>query len=477
MAKTSYYQGKLGLDYLAKKDKNLAPAMKILNESAGRTTLYLQFDDGDLKKYKGAYRIKNNPKNLSYVKELTHDLITKKGITLDKTNTKDGDQYFFKVGSSTFAIALSGRALSNITGEDGKSQAAGSPTIAQQEDGFLVNLQANKLLELKEISHKVGFDFGNDWYHSYVESFKGFTSKILSKNELKNYSFYRDSDKKKLDFLNKITDEKILPSKKDNWNPSDLWAVKTTEINTLQREVDALYNKMRNDKNISIEQLNKFVETKFKSKDIIGISLKQVTGRKANVDIIKADAKFFDSIKLLRITKKFSFDVTKTYFDLYCTYKCFKSENVEYYYRFRPRAKSGELGQSGEGAPVTQKNFDGAVAKAEVLNVYLKRGADMTVLLKKKKFPKTNVAEGVDALDKSYDDFKKFVKKNKFDFADIKNLTLKVNDEYVVKRGILNLFYLFLIETYKDRKELFKRFYMAAKKMNDFSSIHYKIYG
>src|SRR5210317_1166570 len=238
MAKTSYYQGKLGLDYLAKKDKNLAPAMKILSESAGRTTLYLQFDDGDLKKYKGAYRIKNNPKNLSYVKELTHDLITKKGITLDKTNTKDGDQYFFKVGPSSFAIALSGRPLSNITNEDGKSQAAGNPTIPQQEDGFIVNLQANKLLELKEISHKVGFDFGNDWYHSYTQSFKGFTDKI--------------------------TDEKILPSKKDNWNPADLWAVKKTESENLQKEVDKLYNKMRNDKNVSIEQLNKFVETKLK---------------------------------------------------------------------------------------------------------------------------------------------------------------------------------------------------------------------
>src|SRR6056300_90058 len=132
--------------------------------------------------------------------------------------------------------------------------------------------------------------------------------------------------------------------KKDNWNPADLWAVKKTESENLQKEVDKLYNKMRNDKNVSIEQLNKFVETKLKSKDIIGVSLKQFTGSKANVDLIKADAKFFNSIKLLRITKKFDFDVTKTYFDLYCTYECFKSNNVEYYYRFRPRAKSGELG-------------------------------------------------------------------------------------------------------------------------------------
>lgn len=477
MAKTSYFQGKLGLDYLAKQDKVLAPAMKVLNESAGRTTLYLQFDDGELKKYKGAYRIKNNPKNLAYVKELTHDLITKKGISLDKQNTKDGDQYFFKIGTSTFAIALSGRALSNVTGEDGKAQAAGSPTTAQQEDGFISNLQANKMLTLKEISHKVGFDFGNDWYHSFTESYKGFVSNIISEKQLNRYKFYRDSDNKKLDLLNKITDEKILPSKKDNWNPADLWAVKITEINNLQKEVDRLYTKMRNDKNISIEQLNKYVENKFKSKEIIGVSLKQVTGKKANVDIIKADAKFFSAIKMLRVTKKFEFNVTNSYFDLYCTYKCFKSNDVSYYYRFRPRAKSGELGQSAEGAPITQKNFDGAVAKGEVLDVYLKRGSEITALLKKTKFPKSTVLDGIKYLDKNYDDFKKYVAKNKFDFANISGLTTSLNDEYKVKRGILNLFYLYLIESYKDRDTLFRKFYMAAKKMNEFSSIHYKIYG
>jgi len=477
MAKTSYFQGKLGLDYLAKKEKNLKVAMDLLSKSPGRSSLYLQFDDGDLKKYKGAYRIKNNPKNLSYVKEITADLVTKKGITLDKTNTKDGDQYFFTVNGVSFAIALSGRALSNVTLESGKAQAAGTPTTAQQEDGFIVNLNAGKLLELKEISHKVGYDFDDSWYHSYTESFKAFTSKIISQRDLDKYIFYRDSDNKKLDFLNKMTDEKILPSKKDNWNPADLWAVRKSKIEELKKEVGVLYDKMRNDKNISIEQLNKYIETKLKNLDIVGVSLKKVEGRKANLDLIKADAKFFKAIVLQRITKKFPMDVTLSYFDLYITYKCFKSENVEYYYRFRPRAKSGELGQSAEGAPVTQKNFDGAVAKQQVLDVYLKQGSDISKLLKKTKMPKTNVADGIAKLDKSYDDFKKFVVKNKYDFAIVKGLTTTLNDEYKVKRGILNLFYLYLVETYKNRQELFRKFYMAAKKMNEFSSIHYKIYG
>ena len=36
----------------------------------------------------------------------------------------------------------------------------------------------------------------------------------------------RDSNPKKPKFLNQLTDESILPDKKDNWNPSDIWAVK-----------------------------------------------------------------------------------------------------------------------------------------------------------------------------------------------------------------------------------------------------------
>ena len=59
---------------------------------------------------------------------------------------------------------------------------------------------------------------------------------------------------------------------------------------------------------------------------------------------------------------------------------------------------------------------------------------------------------------------------------DIKNLDKK-GDDKLIRRGLLNLNYAYLIDTYTDQKELYKKFYLAAKKVNEFSSIHYKISG
>ena len=64
----------------------------------------------------------------------------------------------------------------------------------------------------------------------------------------------------------------------------------------------------------------------------------------------------------------------------------------------------------------------------------------------------------------------------KFKFLNIKNLDKKADDK-LNRRGLLNLNYAYLIDTYKDQKDLYKKFYLAAKKVNEFSSIHFKISG
>ena len=56
-------------------------------------------------------------------------------------------------------------------------------------------------------------------------------------------------------------------------------------------------------------------------------------------------------------------------------------------------------------------------------------------------------------------------------------MEMNLKDEYKVRRAIYNLYYAYMIETFRDRKEMMKQFYLSAKKMSEFSSIHYKIYG
>jgi len=125
-----------------------------------------------------------------------------------------------------------------VIDESGSSVAAKKPTIPQQEDGFIVNLKEGKMLEPLKIDKAVGFQFSKDWHDSYTKSFDAFTKKIISKGNLKDYEFYRDSDNKKLKMLNDITDPEILPASKDNWNPSDVWAVKIAGKDKLAKEIN-----------------------------------------------------------------------------------------------------------------------------------------------------------------------------------------------------------------------------------------------
>ena len=473
----SYFQGKKGLDHLAKEVPAFKGAMAILNNSDRRKTLYLEFKDGKLY---SRPRIKINPKDTEYAELLVGQLTTKsKGsIKLDPSTTP-GDTYVLSVGGQFFRLYLSGRTLSNVIGEDGKAVDAKKPSTAQQEDGCMISLNEGKLLKHEQINDKIGFDFNEDWYKSFKLSFEAFTKNVINEKHLGDYVFYRDSDKKKPNFLNEITDEKILPTKKDNWNPADVWAVKKSEMSKIELEVTKLYKQM-NDKNVSIEKLNKFVENKFKDKSLLGISLKQVTSNKATLDTIKNDAKFFKAIIYKGVSNKFKFIGKNSYVDILTKFSCFKSNNIEYRFRFRSRAASGQLDMYGEGQPVTQKTFDGAIDKQYTLNVFLKDGVNFTRFIKTFNAKKAkSVTDGLNLLPSTYSAFVKFVKANKFDFinVDLNSMKEDLKDEYKVKRAIYNLYYVYMIETFKNRKEMMKQFYLAAKKMSEFSSIHYKIYG
>lgn len=472
---TAYLQGIQGLNYLGKMSGYKKP-MNILKSylktNGKRKTLYLKFNDGELDEVlSGVYQIKINPSDKNFLNDL-RDELEDNGEDIDKSKTKPGQTITFKSG---FQLYLSGRTLSNVIDESGNPVSAKKPTNDQQEDGFIINLKACKMLENLKINKEIGFQFGKDWYNSFTKSFDAFTSKIIKKTDLSKYDFYRDSDKKKLEMLNQITDPAILPSSKDNWNPSDVWAVKKDEKGRLSKAIDKLYTERKNNNNVSIERINKFIETEFKKKNLIGISLKQVLGSSANVDKITKDAKYIDSVKFLGFKNKMEFDVLKTYFDINVKMSCIKNNTLDYLFRFRPRGSSSALTNNGEGRLSGSGPADGAIDKKNVLSVFLPNADDIT----KEKYGKSkNILEALNFLvaSKKYKGLQAWVNKGKYKFLNIKNLDKKADDKDI-RRGLLNLNYAYLIDTYKDQKDLYKKFYLAAKKVNEFSSIHFKISG
>jgi len=460
MAK-QYYQGDYGFKTILKRYPIFKSFVSVLSKD--KSNLYLELDDT---------KMGNTPKikTIADVKEYDRilNLLTKVKGAKFKEKSK-GNEYDISLGNLNWRFYRSGGRLQNVFDEKGNAKTASKPKTEQQEDGVRYLLESAKLQSKMNINKAVGFNFGQDWHNSFEKTFKGISDNIMQPTTMKQYNFYRDSNPRKPKFLNQLTDARILPDSKDNWNPSDIWAVKKTSENKLISEVNNLFNIVLKTKDI--EKLNSFIFQKFQSKDIIGISLKQVTTPKATVKKIQTDAKFMNSLKYDGILKKFEFNASNSYFDILFKMKVFK-ETVNYRFRFRPRGASGQVKTFGEGQPVEQKTFDGAVSSDVVVSEFRDVRTFENNVLKVK--TKNNVLTTLKTSNLN-EDFVDFVIDDKFKFVKISELEDKLSD-YEIKRAIVLLYYIYNFETASNKQRVFKRFYLAAKKMNDFSSIHYKVF-
>jgi len=460
MAK-QYYQGDYGFKTILKRYPIFKSFVSVLSKD--KSNLYLELDDT---------KMGNTPKikTIADVKEYDRilNLLTKVKGAKFKEKSK-GNEYDISLGNLNWRFYRSGGRLQNVFDEKGNAKTASKPKTEQQEDGVRYLLESAKLQSKMNINKAVGFNFGQDWHNSFEKTFKGISDNIMQPTTMKQYNFYRDSNPRKPKFLNQLTDARILPDSKDNWNPSDIWAVKKTSENKLISEVNNLFNIVLKTKDI--EKLNSFIFQKFQSKDIIGISLKQVTTPKATVKKIQTDAKFMNSLKYDGILKKFEFNASNSYFDILFKMKVFK-ETVNYRFRFRPRGASGQVKTFGEGQPVEQKTFDGAVSSDVVVSEFRDVRTFENNVLKVK--TKNNVLTTLKTSNLN-EDFVDFVIDDKFKFVKISELEDKLSD-YEIKRAIVLLYYIYNFETASNKQRVFKRFYLAAKKMNEFSSIHYKVF-
>lgn len=460
MAK-QYYQGDFGFKTILKRYPNFKSFVSVLKKD--KSNLYLETNDGIMSNIPLVKTIAD-PKEFNRVLEV----LTK--VKNAKFNIKTRDNIVdVSMGPLTWRYYRSGGRLQNVFDEKGNAKSASKPTISQQEDGVRYLLESAKLQSKQNINKAIGFSFGEDWHNSFERSFKGISDKIMNPSTMKQYNFYRDSDSKKPIFLNQLTDEQILPDKKDNWNPSDLWAVKKASESKLKVEVDKLYKAVSKDNDI--EKLNDFIFKKFKAKEIIGISLKQVTKPMATIQKVQTDAKYMNSLRYDGIIEKFKFDCGNSYFDILLKMKVFK-KTVEYRFRFRPRGASGQVKTYGEGQPVEQKTFDGAIS-SDVVDKEFKDTRTFEGLALKLK-TKTNVISTLKTSNLNKD-FVEFVEKDKFKLVKVSGLEDKLSD-YEIKRGIVLLYYIYKFEISTNKQRLFKSFYLAAKKLNEFSSIHFKVF-
>lgn len=465
-----YFQGKSGFDMLVKKK----PALKnvLAKFSPYSSMMYLETDDGKMPS--GTPLIK-----VTSPDEKSFDVVVAaaQGVKGTKVTDQKGKKYLVEVGADKFFLYKSGGRLQNVIDEEGNATAAKTPSTAQQEDGTRFCLEyysdKKKFPEKDLINKAVKFEFGKDWHNSFEKTINAILT-VIPKSSIGQYNFYRDSNPKKPQFLNQITDSKVLPDSKDNWNPSDIWAVKKTSESKLNLAVDVLHKKLLS-KKAGIEDLNKFVEEKFNSKEIIGISLKKVDGPKATISKIEVDAKYIKSIVFQKPAKKFDYKCNNSYFDFLLSMKVFK-DTITYRFRFRPRGASGELNTYGEGQPESAKVWDGAISR-DMLNEEFPGMLNVISDMKKAQKVSASASAQIKSMANLaiYKKFAAYVAANKFKFVNVSGIDDKMSD-YEVRRAVVLLYYIFALETATNPGEIYKKMYLAAKKMNAFSSVHYKVY-
>lgn len=111
-----------------------------------------------------------------------------------------------------------------------------------------------------------------------------------------------------MDFISKLVQKEYGISKKDTWDPADIWCIKN------EKKVISDIQKLVNKKQFpTIGELNAYLRTAFKERTIVGISLKKISGKQAKYEEVNVDGFEFPE------TKKPSFSLNYLRVDLSLT--------------------------------------------------------------------------------------------------------------------------------------------------------------
>jgi hypothetical protein len=185
--------------------------------------------------------------------------------------------------------------VSNIKGlsiEFGDGSGAGGSNINAAETAFqenasrmvcefyISNGRMPNVCDIKKIYKKCD----DDWYGTFYKQ------AIASKKFLsgKGYKFSRDQGI--MPFLEKTAMQRCGVTKKDSWNPADIYAVKASQENTIRNKIREIGD-LKCDPNEKLDILNEAMRVWFKSRELVGISLKKIAPNKNQASLEETNAK------------------------------------------------------------------------------------------------------------------------------------------------------------------------------------------
>ena len=122
---------------------------------------------------------------------------------------------------------------------------------------------------------KIYPDVDDDWFGVFYKQHKVILDKFAGSQITKFDHSGKGS------FMNKITEiinKNFGVAKKDNWNPADIWGVRGSSKDVIIKVEEAVYGSRDSQ---TIQQLNSLMRGMYKSKELVGISLKKTSGKEA----------------------------------------------------------------------------------------------------------------------------------------------------------------------------------------------------
>ena len=321
------------------------------------------------------------------------------------------------------------------------------PSNAQQEMGTIVYFEGarnNKKPLLAEISEKVGFNFGEDWMYNYEQQYIAYVKGM----GVPKGNIYLDSEKNESDTIVRVAKKLGLKDDKDNWNPADIWIMNGITGSKIESDTKDFVN---------LAEYNGYLEEKFESKEIIGVSLKKIDKpKKGKFEIVKAvDLPVVD------------LDTGTTLFNPYATNFIFMTSGDPTGYQIRVGYKAGTIQKDSdiriylEGRMKGTNVQLGAVSAIAFRDIAKGKGFDIVkdraevlknpVGFLKKELP--IILRNSKVTDKSED---------------------MPQDEMRIKSGAFLTYFMKLMLAL-DEDDL-KSCYFSSIKKNEFSSIHAKVY-
>mgnify|MGYP003636924283 FL=1 len=330
-----------------------------------------------------------------------------------------------------------------------KGEVQKTPSTAQQELGsiaYFEGMLGNKVPTLQEISKEVEFDFGIEWLHNFEQQWKAF-KKGMGKLPTKS-NIYLDSGTNESNIIIKVAKRVGLKDQKDNWNPADIWLMSISKSKIASETKDIT----------SLEEYNAYLLDKFNARQIVGISLKKVSAGKAGkFKIVSSSDIPLAELKPKRILfdpyqKNFIFETQGTLdgFNLRVGYKAgtiTALSDIRIYLEGRMKGTAVQLGGVSSALfPELAKKFGGFDIAADKKRI---------------------LADPVTYINKN---LKRIVSKGPVD-----DKTSEMPTSELKQQAAAFLLYYLDILISSDPAILTSCFYSSSK-MNDFSSIHCKLY-